>query len=113
MMFYRWGRCQVGYLFGILLAYIGTLLYGQEQNQGLASGSTSSQLSSDQLLARALHRRAVEAVIWGMPIVNYDLMVQQMLIKTSGKVNEVIYWGKPLDWHTDRRSRQTPTRFIS
>jgi hypothetical protein len=27
------------------------------------------------LAARALHRRAVEAVIWGMPAVNYDLML--------------------------------------
>ena len=36
--------------------------------------------------------------IWGMPAVNYDLMLQQMLGKTGGKVNEVIYWGRPLDW---------------
>src|SRR6185436_15306644 len=42
--------------------------------------------------------RAVEAVIWGMPVVNYDLMLQEMLTKTPGKVNQVIYWGKPLDW---------------
>jgi hypothetical protein len=44
-----------------------------------------------------LHRRAVEAVIWGMPAVNYDLMLQGMLSKTGGKVNQVIYWGRPLD----------------
>jgi hypothetical protein len=43
------------------------------------------------------HRRAVDAVIWGMPIVNYDLMRQEMLTKTSGKVGQVIYWGRPLD----------------
>jgi hypothetical protein len=43
--------------------------------------------------------RAAEAVIWGMPAVNYDLMLQEMLIKTAGKVNQAIYWGRPLDWH--------------
>ncbi len=43
------------------------------------------------------HARAVEAVIWGMPAVNYDLMLQQMLTKTPGKVGQVIYWGRPLD----------------
>ncbi len=32
-----------------------------------------------------------------MPAVNYDLMLQQMLIRTGGKVGEVIYWGNPLD----------------
>lgn len=47
---------------------------------------------------RLFRSRAVEAAIWGMPVVNYDLMLQEMLTKTPGKVNQVIYWGKPLDW---------------
>ncbi|MEI9935746.1 MAG: DUF1254 domain-containing protein [Pseudomonadota bacterium] len=34
-----------------------------------------------------------------MPVVNYDLMLEEMLSKTAGKVNQVIYWGHPLDWH--------------
>jgi hypothetical protein len=55
-------------------------------------------LSTDDLVHRTIERRAVEAVIWGMPVVNYDLMLQEMLTKTPGKVNQVIYWGKPLDW---------------
>jgi hypothetical protein len=48
---------------------------------------------------RVLEGRAVEAMIWGMPAVNYDLMLQEMLSKTDGKVGQVIYWGRPLDWH--------------
>lgn len=55
--------------------------------------------SNDDLTNRMIERRAVEAVIWGMPVVNYDLMLQEMLTKTKGKVNEVVYWGRPLDWH--------------
>lgn len=54
-------------------------------------------LTPAQLAERTLHRRAVEAVIWGMPAVNYDLMLQEMLTKTPGKVGQVIYWGRPLD----------------
>jgi hypothetical protein len=68
---------------------------------GLASAAeTDGQRSgaSRSLSDRAMERRAVEAAIWGMPAVNYDLMLQQMLGKTGGKVNEVIYWGRPLDW---------------
>jgi hypothetical protein len=34
-----------------------------------------------------------------MPAVNYDLMLRQMLEKTGGKVNQIVYWGRPLDWH--------------
>lgn len=44
-----------------------------------------------------LPARATEAVIWAMPAVNYDLMLQEMLNKTPGKVGQVIYWGRPLD----------------
>jgi len=34
-----------------------------------------------------------------MPAVNTDLMLQEMLNKTSAKVGQVVYWGRPLDWH--------------
>jgi hypothetical protein len=57
-----------------------------------------AQNPSDDINRRLLESRAVEAAIWGMPAVNYDLMRQQMLTKTPGKVGEVIYWGRPLDW---------------
>src|SRR5262249_20619456 len=56
------------------------------------------KFSSTDLGERAIYRRAVEAVVWGMPAVNYDLMLQEMLTKTKGKVNQLIYWGRPLDW---------------
>ena len=53
---------------------------------------------SAEIAQRAVERRAVEAVIWGMPAVNYDLMLQEMLDATDGEPNQVIYWGRPLDW---------------
>ena len=58
----------------------------------------AQSLSAEDMNRRTMERRAVEAVIWGMPAVNYDLMLQEMLTKTPGKVNQMIYWGKPLDW---------------
>jgi hypothetical protein len=59
------------------------------------AGVAVAQTTPQERLVRS---RAVEAAIWGMPVVNYDLMLQEMLTKTPGKVNQVIYWGKPLDW---------------
>ncbi|MBA2397470.1 MAG: DUF1254 domain-containing protein [Bradyrhizobium sp.] len=55
--------------------------------------------SPDDLTRRTIERRAVEAVIWGMPAVNTDLMLQEMLNKTSAKVGQVVYWGRPMEWH--------------
>lgn len=65
----------------------------------IAMGSTAHALSPDELKQRTVERRAVEAVIWGIPAVNYDLMLQEMLTKTKGKINEIVYWSRPLDWH--------------
>ncbi|TCR63448.1 DUF1254 domain-containing protein [Bosea sp. BK604] len=62
-----------------------------------ASPALAQNPASDDLDKRMIERRAVEAVIWGMPAVNYDLMLQEMLSKTPGKVHQVIYWGRPLD----------------
>src|SRR5262245_19021456 len=66
----------------------------------LACAATSARAADDtaqELSRRAVERRGVEAAIWGMPAVNYDLMLQEMLTKTSGKVKQAIYWGRPLD----------------
>src|SRR5215831_5731917 len=54
--------------------------------------------SSHDLAHRVVERRAVEAVIWGMPAVNTDLMLQEMLTKTGGRVNHIVYWSRPVDW---------------
>lgn len=63
-----------------------------------ATSAIAQDFSPDELASRAIERRAVEAVIWGMPAVNYDLMRQEMFAKTKAKENEVLYWSQPLDW---------------
>src|SRR5215467_4656114 len=65
----------------------------------VAFTANAQDFRADDLETRSIQRRAVEAVIWGMPSVNTDLMRQEMLTKTPGKVNQVTYRGRPLDWH--------------
>src|SRR5689334_7000452 len=57
----------------------------------------AQQFSADEIARRTIERRSIEAVIWGMPAVNYDLMLQQML-KLGGKVNQIVYWSGLPDW---------------
>lgn len=45
----------------------------------LISPAAAAPVDPDELALRALERRAVEAVIWGMPAVNYDMMLQAAL----------------------------------
>src|SRR4029453_17805955 len=46
---------------------------------------------------RAVYRRAIEAVIWGMPAVNCDLMYQAM-VRANGAFNQIAYWSRLPDW---------------
>jgi hypothetical protein len=54
--------------------------------------------SSETLVRRTIERRALEAVIWGMPAVNYDLMYQAMVREVKGTFNQIAYWSRLPDW---------------
>jgi hypothetical protein len=76
------------------------------------TNALDANLTPEDLRRRAIERRAVEAAIWGMPAVNYDLMLQQMLTKTPGKVNEMICWGRPLDWRNQTLTPNPDTLYF-
>ena len=61
-------------------------------------------LSTSDLAERAVHRRAVEAVIWGMPAVNAELMYQAMA-DAKAAFNDVTYWSRPV---TSKNQTLTP-----
>ena len=48
--------------------------------------------------ARALHRRAVEAVNWGLAAVNFDLMFQAAVRAKGARWNQIVYWSRLPDW---------------
>src|SRR3712207_4427250 len=54
--------------------------------------------SSDSPTDSHIHSRAYAAVIWGIAGVSTRLRSQEMLPKAASKMNQVIYWGRPLDW---------------
>jgi len=74
-------------------------LHGPAANGGRASGkgAISIERSRQGLADRTLRARAVEAVIWGMPVVNFDLM-RQAMIRAGGADNQIVYWSQPLSW---------------
>lgn len=47
---------------------------------------------------RSILRHAVDAAIWGMPAVNYELMYTEMADKLGGGYNQILYWSRLLDW---------------
>jgi hypothetical protein len=63
---------------------------------GSAVGQDRKPFTPAELAERSLHRRAVEAVIWGMPAVNYERMLQAA-IDNDAKLNQVVYWSRPVN----------------
>lgn len=45
-----------------------------------------------------LQWRGIEALTWGMPAVNLELMRQAMLKVSQGRTNLMLYWSQLLDW---------------
>src|SRR6187402_2622905 len=66
----------------------------------------------EQLTERALHRRAVEAVIWGMPAVNYERMLQAA-IDNGAKLNQVVYWSRPVNWKNQTLTPNPDTIYLN
>jgi len=56
--------------------------------------------SPEQLVSQAVRRRAIEAVIWGTPAVNFDLMYQAMVrdAKAGEGSNRIVFWSRLFDW---------------
>ena len=64
-----------------------------------------------ELADRALHRRAIEAVIWGLPAVNFDLMLRQV-IKLGGAPNQVVFWSRPITWKNQTLTPNPDTIYV-
>jgi len=91
----------VGALFGWLAAsgQQTSDVYAQDRPPEQAEPRTKSEspFTPAQLRERTLHRRAVEAVIWGMPAVNFERMLQAAVAAKAGP-NQVVYWSRPVNW---------------
>jgi hypothetical protein len=61
------------------------------------SQQKQQHLSSEELTNRSIQRRAVEAVAWGMPAVNFERMLQAV-IANGGAANQMVYWSRPVNW---------------
>ena len=63
-----------------------------------SASALAQNFSLEELGRRAIERRAVEAINWGMPAVNFDLMLQAMISSAKGKPNQIVYWSRLPDW---------------
>ena len=61
------------------------------------ASSVADVFNASELAERTVLRRAVEAVNWGMPAVNFDRL-RQAMVRAGGAFNQIIYWSRLSDW---------------
>ncbi|NVB85363.1 MAG: DUF1254 domain-containing protein [Kofleriaceae bacterium] len=72
----------------------------------------ASHFTPAEMQARMLHRRAVEAALWGMPLVNFDAMRQAYFRDAGAEYNDILYWSKPSDWKYQTATPNNSTNYI-
>ena len=93
-----------------LLGWLAILSNAQERNPQ-PSTKYETSLTPAELVERTLQHRAVEAVIWGLPAVNAELMFQAMKDAQSD-FNQVVYWSRPLSWKNQTLTPNPDTIYV-
>jgi hypothetical protein len=96
----------VNYMKKIIFALLPVLLLTAcNQNNSAANsaepaGTTDSSVTvfkPASIKEQMIYQRGIEAAIWGIPAVNYQLMYDAMA-KIKGNYNQIVIWPKLLDW---------------
>jgi len=90
----------------INLAFSATLLL-----PALSGLAHAQVLSSEDLTRRTVERRAVEAAIWGMPLVNVNAM-RQAYFRAGAKYNDAIFWSNPNTWMNQTTTPNHSTSYV-
>lgn len=90
----------------LVAALAGALAMG-----GLATQAIAQETRVDLLAERALNRRAIEAVVWGMPAVNAQLMFDAAK-NSDSDFNQVVLWSRPLTWKNQTLTPNPNTIYV-
>lgn len=77
----------------------------------VATSAIAQNYSAPDLARRTIERRAVEAAIWGMPLVNVDAM-RQAYFRVGARYNDVIFWSNPNTWMNQTTTPNHSTSYI-
>jgi hypothetical protein len=78
----------------------------------LTKRDSRGDFMSKDLTQRTVERRAVEAAIWGMPLVSVDAMRQAYFRDAGAKYNDIIYFSKPADWKFQFTTPNASTHYV-
>jgi hypothetical protein len=93
------------------ISHLAAALAGVLTMSGIATQVLAQEIRVDQLDERTVHRRAIEAVVWGMPAVNAQLMFDAA--KNCGSdYNQVVFWSRPVTWKNQTLTPNPSTIYV-
>ena len=72
----------------------------------------AARFSLAELTKRTLERRAVDAAIWGMPIVSFDVMRQGYFRDAKARYGDIMYWSRFPTWKNQTVTPNTSSRYV-
>ena len=93
------------------ISHFAGALAGVLTMSGIATQVLAQEIRVDQLAERALNRRAIEAVVWGMPAVNAQLMFDAAK-NSDSDFNQVVLWSRPLTWKNQTLTPNPNTIYV-
>ena len=64
------------------------------------------------MASHTIHRRAVDAVIWGLPLVGEDAVKQAAFRDGKANYNDIVWWPKGGGWKNQSPTPNVNTRYM-
>src|SRR5271169_4778677 len=77
-----------------------------------AFAQDTTQFTSEQLASRTVYRRAVDAVIWGLPLVGEYTVKQAYFRDGKANYNDIVWWPKGGGWKNQSPTPNVNTRYM-
>ena len=80
--------------------------------QEAAPAPNAPAFTAEQLASRSFYRRAVDAVIWGLPLVGEDAVKQAAFRDGNATYNDIVWWPKGGGWKNQSPTPNVNTRYM-
>ena len=79
---------------------------------GMLLSPHTAPLTSEELVSRTVYRRAVDAVIWGLPLVSEDAVKQAAFRDGKASYNDIVWWPKGGGWKNQSPTPNVNARYM-
>jgi hypothetical protein len=83
-----------------------------DENGADTTAHSISPFKPANIQDQVTYGRAVETIIWSMPLVNFAAMYEAMTRDVKGEYNQMVYWSKPLNWKNQTLTPNTEAIYI-